>query len=424
MNQGRLKIGYIMQANAVDMSVVSGAQQHVKAVIGGLEKRGHRVRVVAIQQGQIQWTDDLSEWHSAEFGFSESRLLRLIESPVRAIQSRLQLPFFRFFDSYRFSDACVSVLNGYDILYERDSTISYGGLIAARRLGIPIVIEVNGDLIEEWEHIGLQFSSAQRKVVHLITRQIYHRASHVIAVGETIRERLVDRWDLDPSHVSVVTNGADVDLFLKMDEASSLRERHLIQNRPVAIFVGGFQPWHGVDLIYEGFRQAACTIPHFTMLFVGDGPLRSRLQEEVDTSGLREQVLFAGRVEHTEVARLLNAADVAVIYHRGSAADIVETPLKLFEYMAAGKAIIAPAVRNMKRILTDRVNALLIPPDNPTALADALVTLIEDSQLRESLGQAARREAIAKHSWARAVSELEVILYARLERSGKNLQSE
>jgi hypothetical protein len=102
MNQGRLKIGYIMQANAVDMSVVSGAQQHVKAVIGGLEKRGHRVRVVAIQQGQIQWTDDLSEWHSAEFGFSESRLLRLIESPVRAIQSRLQLAFLRFFDSYRF----------------------------------------------------------------------------------------------------------------------------------------------------------------------------------------------------------------------------------------------------------------------------------------------------------------------------------
>lgn len=416
----RLKIGYIMQSDAADMSTVSGPQLHVKAVVDGFKKLGHHVRVVAIQQGEVQWTDDLVNWYPGEFGMSESAPFRLVEKPVRFVQGRLELPFFRLFDSYRFSDACAFAVNGYDVLYERDSAISYGGLIAARRLGIPNVLEVNGDLVEEWEHLGLEFSRGQRAAVHFVTRQLYRHASHIVAVGETIKKRLIDRWGLDPSHISVVTNGAAVDLFLDTDLTSDVRKRYPIGDGPVIIFVGGFQPWHGVDLILEGFRQAEPAVPESRMIFVGDGPLRSDLEKKVNSLGLRERVVFTGRVDHRDVAQLLRIADVAVIYHRASAAEIVETPLKLFEYMAAGKAIVAPDVPNMRRVLTDRANALLIPPDSPQALARALVELIDDRELRDSLGRAARKEAVERHSWDRAVSELESLLYGLLEKQQKN----
>jgi len=418
-NQERLKIGYIMQADTPDLSIVSATQLHVKAVVYGFKKRGHQVRMVAIQHYKTQWTEDIQSWHPIESGFSESVPFHLVESAVRGVQARLRLPFWRLFDSYRFSDACVSAFVDYDILYERDSTISYGGIIAARRLGIPIVLEVNGDLVAEWRHLGVQMSKVQRSVVHLITRQIYKQASHIITVGETIKRRLIRRWGLDPSHVSVVTNGAEIDLFLDLDTRSDIRSRFSIGNGPVIMFMGGFKPWHGVDLILRGFSRVAPSIPEAIMMFVGDGPLRLDLEQQADSLDLRERVIFTGRVEHEDVPHLLNTADVAVIYHRASAAEIVETPLKLFEYMAAGKAIVAPAVPNMERILTDGVSALLVPPDDPEALACAVAKLLADGQLRKSLGQAARKEAIEKHSWDRAVAELESILYGLVRERGR-----
>jgi alpha-maltose-1-phosphate synthase len=412
MNKSMLKIGYLMEADAVDMSIVSGPQLHVKAVICGLHKRGYHVRTVAIRQGRIQWTDDLNKWVPGDCGLSESALFHIMESPIRFIQARLKLPFFRLFDSYRFSDACLSALAGYDILYERDSTISYGGIIAARRLSIPIVLEVNGDLIEEWDHLGLEFSKTQRAAVHFVTRRIYRHVSHIVAVGETIRQRLIDRWDLDPSHISVVTNGADIDVFSNLAEKQNMRDYGIVDGEaPIIIFVGGFQPWHGIDLIIDAFVQLAQQKTDVKLVLVGDGPMKSEMQNRAQPLLQGHRIIFTGKLDHEEVAQLLGIADIAVIYPPAVAAEIVETPLKLFDYMAAGKAIIAPSVRNMKRILTDRVNALLVPPDNPAGLAKAMIELLDDGQLRKRLGLAARQDAIEKHSWDRAVGELETIFH-------------
>lgn len=405
----KLKIGYIMQANAADMSTVSGPQLHVKAVFEGLEKRGHQLRMVAIQREQTQWTDDIQRWNPAQFGVTERLPFRVMEKVVRGIQGRLHLPFWRFFDSYRFSDACVAAFKNFDLLYERDGTICYGGLLAARRLGIPLVIEVNGDLVEEWRQLGVQMSKSQWATVHFITRQFYKSVSHIVAVGDTIKQRLIQRWGLNANNISVVRNGAEIDLFLKAQPHPNTRTRFGIGPGPVVMFTGSFQPWHGVDLILEGFRQIAATLPEPQMVFVGDGGLRPELEKKVQAYGLTNRVVFTGRVSHADVVQLLQIADVAAIYHRSEAADIVETPLKLFEYMAASKAIVAPAVPNMQRILTDGVHACLVPPDQPAALAQAVIALLQNAPQRAAFGQAVRQEAITKHSWDRAVGELEAV---------------
>ena len=414
MNKRPLKIGYLMQADSVQMNKNSGPQLHVKAVVEGFKRRGHQVRMVAIQKGRIQWSDDLVKWHPADFSYSESKPFRMVERILRGIQTRLHLPFLRLFDSYRFSDACANALAGYDILFERDGMISYGGLITARRLGIPIVLEVNGDLVEEYAQLGIQLSKVQWGAINLISRLIFKHASQIVAVGETIKQRLVRRWHLEPSHVTVVTNGADIDIFRDDSNVpANVRSRYSIGDGAVIMFIGSFKPWHGVDLLVDSF--ASLRAPRATLVLVGDGPLRSDMQSKADSLCLENRIVFTGKVEHGEVASLLSIADVAVIYHRASAAEIVETPLKLFEYMAAGKAIVAPAVPNMERILTNRVTGLLVPPDNPEALAGALVELLEDEPLRSKIGQAAKEEAIEKHSWDRAVSELEAILYDLLD---------
>lgn len=409
--QKALKIGYLMQADSVQMSTISGPQLHVKAVVQGLKQRGHQVRLVAIQNGQIQWTDDTVNWYPTEFGYSESRSFRRIESVLRGIQSRLHLPFLRLFDSYRFSDACVAALAGYDILYERYGILSYGGLIAARRLGIPLIFEINGDLLEEYVQLGLQLSRPQWAILHLATRVMYNKAARLVPVSEILEQGIVQRWGIDPKKVNVIPNGADIDKFIYANGATGTQLRHQIGDGPVIIFVGSFEPWHGVDLLLDAFASLVSSKPEARLVLVGDGRLRSEMESRVASLDLRDRVIFTGMIDHSEVASLLKTADIAVIYHRGTKAETALSPLKLFEYMAAGKAIVAPAVSNIERLLTHRVTGLLIPPGNPEALANALVELLENEQLRSTLGKAARQQAIDKHSWTRTISELEVIMY-------------
>jgi len=406
----RLKIGYLMQADSVPMDLVSGPQLHVRAVVRGLQGRGHDVRTVALQQNRTQWSDDLVSWHPATFDLSESRPFRLFESALRGIQSRLRLPFIRLFDSLRYSDACVAALAGYDALYERGGVLSYGGLIAARRLRIPLVMELNGDLLKEYHDLGIRLSKSQWVAINRITKSMYHRADRVVTVSETLRGRLIRGWRLDPTKVVTVPNGADIETFLNPRNVEGVRSRYGIGEGPIIILVCCFEPWHAVDLVLDAFARLAPRNSKPNLVLVGDGRLRPFMERKAADLGIGQRVIFTGKVEQAEVASLLAIAHVAVVYHRGSEADTALSPLKLFEYMAAGKAIAAAAAPSIERVITHRVTGLLVPTGNHAALASALAEMLQDDQMRAALGHAARQQAIEKHSWAKTVSEVETVL--------------
>lgn len=409
-DNGRLKIGYLMQADSTDMAVTSGPQLHVKAAVEGFRRRGHRVRIVAIQQGKPVWSDGLELWCDCTFIFSKSPVFRAVEKPIRRVQTILGLPHLRLFDSYRFSDACVSALAGYDALYERFGFLSYGGLIAARRLGIPIVYEVNGDLVEEFAVNRVPISMTQWRVIHGVTKQMFNRADHVVAVSETLKQGILERWGIPDTKVSVVPNGVDLDVIQGVSQEDASRARARTGGARSVIFVGGFQPWHGIDLLVEAFALVAAQDSDAVLVLVGDGPVRVQLEQRVAGLGLNGRVVFTGRVAHEEVAALLAASCIAVLNPRENAMTRSQSPLKLFEYMAAGKAIVAPATPELRPFLTDRRNALLVSPGNREALAEALVELLRDSGLRSTLGDAAREQAKSRHSWDVTVGTLETIL--------------
>ena len=406
-----LAIGYVMQADAVDMATVSGPQLHVKAVIEGLRRRGHSVRAVAIQRGRTVWSDDLVDWQSGVFGFSSSPWFRVPERAVRRAQRQLRLPFLRLCDSYRFSDACVAALRGCDVLYERFGFLSYGGLIASRRLGIPIIYEVNGDLVEEFAINRVPVSSIQWWIIHFVSRRMFQRAGHVVAVNETLRDKIMRRWRVDADRVTAVPNGANLELFQNPTEVAVARARSMVGDGPAIVFVSGFQPWHGIDLLLTAFARICRSHPAAVLVLAGDGPQRDSLARRASALGLGGRVLFTGLLANEDIAGLLSVCEIAVVNPRSSAMTRSQSSLKMFEYLAAGKAIVAPSLPEMAPFLTHGVNSLLVKPDDEEALADALAELIADAQMRARLGQAARRQAAERHSWDHTVGRLEEILY-------------
>jgi glycosyltransferase involved in cell wall biosynthesis len=136
-------------------------------------------------------------------------------------------------------------------------------------------------------------------------------------------------------------------------------------------------------------------------LLVGAGRLRDEVERIVRAAGKAEHVIFAGHVEHERVPVLLDACDILLSPHvpLEDGSEFFGSPTKLFEYMAIGKGIIASRLGQIGEVLADEETALLVEPGNARQLADAILRLSRSREVRESLGAAARRVAVERHTW-------------------------
>lgn len=404
---GCLRIGYLWQSDQFAVGKITATHLHIDAVVDELERRGHDVRMVTSPEGRHSWSDDRQVWHRAPLGITMRRPFRVVESVVRGVQSRLNLPYWHLFESFRFSSAVVATCGDRDLLYERHWLLSTGGLMASRRLGIPLILEVNGDVFEEYTHLGIELSRAQWLVLRLLNRLLFQRCDHVIAVSEPLRQRLIGQWSLPPEKVTTVHNGARVELFANGRGNATIGGQREV---PTLAFVGTFKPWHGLDLLLDAFGMVAPRHRELRLLLVGDGPLRGEMEARTEELGLSARVTFTGKVPQEEAASLLRSADLAVVNPRMTPAASAQSPLKLFEYMAAGKPIIAPAMPNIQAILTHGVNGYLVAPDDAEALAAGIEACLLNRELCLEMGKRAQAEALADYSWGKTVSKIESVM--------------
>lgn len=398
-----LKIGYLWQYESADMDKIAATVLHIKAVTNTLRERGHHVRLITFRNRTIAWTDDGTTWETAT-PYQPSPTFRLGERLIRGVQGRLKLPFWRLFDSYHFAQTCKPLLQGYDVLYERFWLLASGGRQLASQLNAPLLYEVNGDIVSEYTQLNRKLSKVQWGIIHRVTRWMFRRTT-VITVSEQLQETVASRWQAPNVHT--VPNGAHVGLFSTTKPTQQ-------PTHPTVIFVGSFKPWHGLDLLIEAFRLVCEKDGKVRLCLVGDGPGREPLQSLITQYNLTDRVHFAGLLTLPEVAQQLSRANIAILNPRVTPASSAQSPLKLFEYMAAGKAIIAPDTPTYSRLLQDGQTALLVLPNDAQELSGAILQLISDKDLQQRLGIAAQKVALAQHGWAQTVAKLEEIMLSRI----------
>jgi glycosyltransferase involved in cell wall biosynthesis len=406
--EGSLRIGYLMQNGAPDLREVSGPQLHTVAVIKGLQKLGHTVRTVATQREQLLCSDDLNAWHRPDYGFSRKKWFRFLESAVRRVQSELKLPFLGLFDSLHTADAFSKQLKGFDVLYERHGYMGFGGVFAARWLKIPLVLELNGNIIREIDERGLNISPLQRKIGRWITIQTFHAVNHIVVVSDALRHTLVTEYQVPAEKISVVLNGVNLDLFTKTYEKQKILREYGLSDIPTVVFVGSFEPWHGVEFLLASFPTVVKNCPNVQLVLVGEGSGKEKAVQQAASLNLTDKIKFLGRLPQDQVAAVLSASNIVVAPYPFEHSNIVGTPLKLLEYMAAGKGIVA-STAPIHEIVEDGVTGIRVAPANADALAAGITNLLADPLLCESLGRKAALKA-QKYSWDSVNFELGRIL--------------
>src|SRR6266702_784702 len=163
-------------------------------------------------------------------------------------------------------------------------------------------------------------------------------------------------------------------------------------------FVGTLKPWHGLSILVEAFAQLRRRHPQTRLLIVGDGPERDRLVADLAAAGLTEAVHLAGAVDASAVPGWLASMDVGVAPYP-PLAHFYFSPLRVYEYMAAGLPVVASRIGQLKSLIEEGRNGLLVTTGDAAGLAAALERLHSDPKLRARLGQAARTTVLKQYTW-------------------------
>lgn len=248
--------------------------------------------------------------------------------------------------------------------------------------------------------------------VHTVPRSRLSAALHrwaarrmdaVVAITEGLR-----RWYLEagfePRRIVVAPDAVDVQAFANLDKAEARAELDIPANARVVCYLGHLYPWKGVDTLVEAVRFAD---PQVQWTIVGGVP--PDLARIRTAAAGQPNVHVLGHMPPDRARRYLVAADIAVIPF--SARQVIArehtSPLKLFEYMAAQRPIVASDLPSLREVLHDERNALLVAPDDPRALAGAITRLLADTELATRLAQAARLEVESRTWTQRATAILE-----------------
>lgn len=285
----------------------------------------------------------------------------------------------------------------FDFVYERYALWNFAGMEYANAAGIPGVLEVNAPLIDEQAaHRGL----VDRAGAERATRQAFGAARALVAVSAEIAAYLEQRPEAT-GRVHVVTNGVDVARF-RPDVAPSL----LAAPGTFTVgFVGTLKPWHGLPTLVDAFALLREQVPNSRLLIVGDGPEREKFEEQLERRGVRPAANMTGAVFSAQIPSLLASMSAAVAPYPHSS-KFYFSPLKVYEYMAAGLPVVASRIGQLDGLLEDGVNGLLCPPGDAAALAQALIRLSCDPQLAARLGWAARATVSAHYTWSSVVARV------------------
>jgi len=281
-----------------------------------------------------------------------------------------------------------------DGVWERLSLGSEVGLEVSRRVGAPLVVEVNAPLSEE----------AARFRHRPITAEIERRQRNVLSGAERVycvSRSLVPYTTAagaDPLRIRVLANGVDVVAFAPPD-LTAAHERVRVG------FVGSFKEWHGCDLLLDALAQAVDAGGDLELDLLGEGPMVDSLKSRAAELGIGSRVRFLGARSHAEVPAFLHSVDIAVA-PAPAGLEYYFSPLKVYEYMAAGRAVIAPRAGQPAERLEHGRDAWLVPPGDVNALAAALVRLASDPERRQALGEAARRRAREEFDWSRVAARI------------------
>jgi len=352
---------------------------HISGIVRAFEKMGHGVLLsspTGIDPRQSAGASPFSEPRSGNW---MARITRFLPRGLfECLELLYNVPaFFRNLRLVRRHDC--------RLIYERHAFFLFSTALVAGLRRIPLVIEVNELAGDPRVRAQPLFSGLAR----LSDRFLFRRARLIVTVSPHLKRR-VQEYGVPEERVLVLPNAVSEEELAIPAVASTIRD-DLPDSAFLLGFAGWLVEWHRLDFLMEAL--AAPQFSSVVLVLIGEGPLRSALEAQARALGV--SVHFAGPLPHAAIPAALRAMDACVVPH----SNAYRSPIKLFEFMAQARPVLAPRTEPIESVLKDGQEALLFTPLDTESFRDSLQKLLDSNVLRNSLGQNARRLIEEKHTW-------------------------
>ena len=388
-----MKLAYVVADRGIPVFGAKGASVHVREMVNALAGLDHDLTLLAARCGpqdapldaQIVKVcpeqQDLSKGQYRLEGDDKARERERYSMHVsNAIQRHL---------------LALHAEQAFDLVYERYALFSTAGVRAARELGIPCAIEVNSPLILEQKRFRTLLHIDAAKAVEA---EVFSQADALFAVSAEVKAYARTKGANQHSSI-VLPNGVDIARFHPGVCAAPIDG---LDGRKVIGFVGSLKPWHGLEILMDAFRRLARERDRYHLLIVGDGPLRAWVEGYLAGAGLEGHYTITGWIAHETLPAFIQAMDVAVSPYP-EIEDFYFSPLKLYEYMAMGKAVVCSRLGQIAELIDDGVDGILVQAGQCQSLAAAIKKVCDHPSLQIQLGCAAAQKA-RRHTWRHAAN--------------------
>lgn len=357
---------------------------HIKGVIKGFESLGHQVFI----SSPVASPDKAAKTKNS----TESFLLSLPRVVFEILELLYNVPaFFKLMRGYR--------RNKYNLIYERYSFLNFSGFLMSWITNTPLLLEVN---FTTKTQVYPQRTKVFIGLARWLEKIHFKQAKMIIVVSEVLKNEIAGQG-VTAGKIMVLPNAVDIDLFRPQNPSADLKARYAIDTQAKVIgFVGSFYPWHGVDFLIETYNEIISEYDRVFLMLLGDGQMSERLMKHVREIGLEKKVIFTGRIQHDILPEYIALFDIGIMPDSND----YGSPMKIFEYMAMEKPIVAPKLKPIEEVIENGREGVLFTRRNKQELKLALLQLLKNAELCRSMGKAGRAKVLRNHTWELNVKKM------------------
>ncbi|MCA9743080.1 glycosyltransferase family 4 protein [candidate division KSB1 bacterium] len=370
--------------------ISAGAATKAREIIGGLNRHGHETSLIwrtPQPNGHVTVSDKVRS-------SLKPKLQKYLHEPKKLVRNVPNL-----MQEWR-----ILKNEKPDILFARLELYNVTAALLSKMLSVPLAIEA--DCPVSYEHKNF-YGKAYQHIGNLSEKlelQTLHSADAVIAISTILKNYYVEQG-IAAEKIHVIPNGADPEKFAPRPKPAELVKAYDLNGKTVIGWIGALVGWSGIEKMLSMARQILQSDRQAAFMMVGGGDNQALFQKELQAGEFADRVILPGSVPHEAVGDYLACMDI-VLAPYPKLPFWYASSMKIFEYMAAGKALISSAVGQVNEVIQDGQNGLLYDPDNAEELTEKVKTLLKDEALRQRLGEQARSDLLANYTWSHHAKQI------------------
>jgi len=391
-----LKILYYSPHPTHDIVSEVGYATHQREVINALRKLGHTV--LPLIMGGTEKGNLSAAGISAPKNSLKAIIKKFIPRFIWTSLKDFQLMKHDQMAAQKLEEAIIAFQP--DLIYERSEYLQDKGVAIIKKHRIKYFLEINAPFAEEMK--GFEGYSFWHRLAHKKEQNKNDNADQIFVVSSALKAFIENTYQVPASKIFVQPNCINFDnVVVDEKRIKEIKINYHLEGKKVIGFVGSIFPHHGVDILIEAFVRVSKDFPEAFLLIVGDGSILEALKASVRSNGIESKVCFAGKHEHKAVFNFIAAMDMCVM----AKSNWYGSPIKIFEYGAMQKPIIAPNTDPVKDVMHNQVNGLVVDM-NKEKIAEAIVNLLKNETLGKTISDNFYADIAQHYTWGMAAQNI------------------